>query len=501
MNSIRPLALSVLPAALVLTAMSPAQAAAPAAPPDSVVQLEDTLTQVAERAVPSVVVITNKRVERRPVYSPHNLPPEFRFFFGIPEQQQDDDADGDVPPQQQPSFRGTPAPAGKGSGVIIRNDGTILTNYHVIEDADALEVKLHDGRVFDNSRNKNEVVVLGVDKETDLAVLKIGNGALKDLPALPFADSAKVKVGQFAIAVGAPFNLDYSVSVGNVSQKGRYDVNINTYENYIQTDASINPGNSGGPLLNIRGEIIGINEFIVTGGPASRGSVGVGFAIASNLARQVAESLASKGAVVRPWLGISMQPLTAELKRQFKVDGGILLNDVFKGEPAAKAGLRPGDVVTRVGKNAVNSPHDLQFAVLAYSPGELIPVSVVRNGKELEFKVTASQRGGRDAVAAGTAAPAAAGGDLLGKLGLALEESKDGVKVKSVALGSPAAAAQVRRNDVILEVNRQPVKNAADVLTALGGTDAGAAVLYIDRKGNRFFVPLAVDGAADKPNP
>ena len=225
-------------------------------------------------------------------------------------------------------------------------------------------------------------------------------------------------------------SLDYSVSIGHVSQKGRYDVNINAYENYIQTDASINPGNSGGPLLNLRGEIMGINEFIITGGQFSQGSVGIGFAIASNLARQVADSMiTNKGKVVRPYIGIQMQPLTPELKKQFKAEEGVLVGDVVRGDPADKAGLKPGDVITRVGEAVVRSPHDLQFALLAYNPGDKISVTLQRGGRDVTVQLVARQRKSGDNEESGLES---GGIDTLESAGLALEETKAGVKVHGV---------------------------------------------------------------------
>lgn len=458
-------------------------AGAGTAPPEVLTQLEDAFTQVAQNTFPAVVVITNKRIERRPMYPPNLLPPEFRFFFGQP------DGDEDGAPRQAPQVgKQVPVPVGKGSGIIYRGDGYILTNAHVIEGADALEVRLHDGRIFDNSKDKNEVVVVGEDKETDIALLRIGNGKLKGLQTLVFADSSKVKVGQFAIAIGAPFNFDYSVSVGHVSQKGRFDVHMNTYENYIQTDASINPGNSGGPLLNLRGEVMGINEFIITGG-MSRGSVGLGFAIASNLAKQAADSmLSNKGVVVRPWLGLAMQPLTEDLQQQFKVSAGVLVNDVLKGDPADAAGVKAGDVILKVGATDVRTPHDVQFAVMAFKPGDKIPLLLDRGGRKQTVYVTARQKSGKDTVPA--AAPQAHGS--LDKLGLTLEDGKEGATIAQVAPGSPAAAAQMRRNDVILEVNRRPVAKVGDVMEALKDTANGVAVFYVNRRGFRFYVPIQI---------
>ncbi|MFA4944739.1 MAG: trypsin-like peptidase domain-containing protein [Lentisphaeria bacterium] len=481
---LRSLAAAALLAAALPVLAAPGSSPAAANPAEPRLQLEDAITRVAEQAFPAVVVITNKQRDRQPTIA--QLPPELRRFFGIPDLPEE----GMAPPPQP----GQPRVAGKGSGVLIRPDGYILTNCHVIDGADALEVKLHDGTVFDNARDPKAVRVVGSDKETDLAVLQVGGGKLRGLPTLPFADAAKVKVGQFAIAVGAPFDLDYSVAVGHVSQKGRYDVNINTFENYIQTDASINPGNSGGPLLNLRGEIIGINEFIITGSQFSRGNIGIGFAIASNLARQVAEGLIAEGIVVRPWLGLAMQPLTDALKQQFKVRNGILVNDVTRGDPAEKAGLKPGDVITKVGPTPVNTPHDLQFAVLAYKPGDKIPLTLRRNGKELTIPVVARRRDAPGATSATTTGGAAG---QLEKWGLSLEETKEGIRVKSVSPGTPAAAAALRRGDRILEANRQAVATLDELATILAAAANGSAVLYVERNDRRFFVPISLPGTPE----
>lgn len=439
-------------------------------------QLQNAFTTVAEQASPAVVVITNKQVVRRPQRGLPQLPPEFRFFFNLPEAPEDSER----PPQ-------APTPAGRGSGVIFRADGFIVTNHHVIRNHDALEVKLHDNRIFSTDDPEYPVEVVGVDEETDLAVLRIGGGHVMDLPTLAFAPADSVRVGQWAIAVGAPFNFDYSVTVGVVSQKGRYDMRMNTYENYLQTDASINPGNSGGPLLNLDGEIIGINNFIVTGGGFSRGNVGIGFAIASSLAQQVVEQIVESGQVIRPWLGIAMQELTRPLKQQFGVTHGVLISDVMEGDPAEAAGLRAGDVILKVGEREVNTPRDVQFAVLQYSPGERIEMVINRDG---ERKTMSVQPRRKDLAADAGDMPDE---DLLNELGLQLDEVEDGVRVRAVTGGGRAAAADLRPGDVVLEVNRRSVETIADVLDALNATRDNVAVLYIERQGRKFFVTVALN--------
>lgn len=455
---------------------------------EAAIQIEDAITSVAENASKAVVVITNRQkmgggmkgMERM-----REIPEEFRRFFRqFPEG------------QQHPRWRRNqeeqnrkPQSIGKGSGVIIRDTGYIVTNFHVIKDQDELEVKLHDGRIFDSAKGKGEVEVVGIDEETDLAVLKVGDAETKGLPILKFADSDKIRIGQFAIAVGAPFNLDYSVTVGHVSQMGRYDMRMTSFENYIQTDASINPGNSGGPLLNIRGEVIGINEFIMTGGGMSKGSVGIGFAIASSLAKSVSESIMEHGKVVRPFLGISMQPLDDELKQQFNVEDGVLISEVIAGDPAEKAGLKAGDVVTKIGDQEVRSPHDLLFEVLRYNPGDKVKIVVNRDGKEKTFHIVARQRGDKKDIAHNNSNKETPDRDnLLDELGLELEATDKGLFILSLDPNGVAASAQLMKGDRIIEVNRIEVKSKSDVQEALKKSKNNVAVFYVERRGGRLFV-------------
>ncbi|MFW5996565.1 MAG: trypsin-like peptidase domain-containing protein [Lentisphaeria bacterium] len=442
--------------------------------------IESAFTKVAEEASDAVVVITNKQV-RQPQVDPFhkNLPPEFRRFFGMPEEDQRERRDGG---QQVPKT------AGRGSGVMISSEGHIVTNRHVIKDHDALEIELYDGTKYDSFQNEEEVEVVGIDDDTDLAVLKIKDEEREDFPVLKFADSSKVKVGQWALALGAPFDFDYSLTVGVVSQKGRSGVGVSRYEDYIQTDASINPGNSGGPLLNLNGEIIGINNFIVTGGGFSQGNAGVGFAIASNLVKQVTDDIVETGEVVRPWLGISMQELTPELKEQFDVSNGVLVNNVFEGQPAEKAGIQTGDVIVKVGDEEVETPHDLQFAVLKYSPGDDVEIEVLREDERKTITVTPIKR---DETARRGGVPGDE--DALAKAGLQLETNDRGVVITEVRNGSVADAAGLRRGDIIEGVNRKPVETVEDINNILEKVKGDTLLLYVSRGGNKFFVPLQVE--------
>jgi S1-C subfamily serine protease len=379
-----------------------------------------------------------------------------------------------------------------GSGVIIRADGYIVTNYHVIQGNDELEVKLLDGRVFDSAKGEGQVEVVGVDQDTDLAVLRIGGGELTDLAAVAFGDSEQIRVGQFAIAVGAPFSLDYSVTIGHISQKGRHGMRMTNFENYIQTDASINPGNSGGPLLNIHGEMIGINQFIMTGGGTSRGNIGLGFAIPSNLVKQVVSDLIENGAVTRPFLGLSMQELTDVLKRRYGVESGVLIESVMEDGAAEKAGIKAGDVVTHVGDKAVGSPHDLLFAVLAYKPGDTVKVTVNRDGTVKTFDVVATVRDG-DAVArsrnGGGSAPAE-------NMGLRLQTTEQGLVVTDIQPNSPATRAEpeIRVGDIVSMVNGEKVETPQDVAKALEKTKNQVVLLYVDRgRQGKFLIGVPLD--------
>lgn len=440
---------------------------------EAAANLQRVFSTVSERASPAVVVITNKQVQQN--RGIEDLPPAFRFFFGMPE------------PQQQPrdDTPQVPQPTGRGSGVIVAGEGYVLTNYHVIKDYDELELMLHDDTVYSTADDDLEVV--GVDSSTDLAVLKIKDEEKDQFPYLDFADTGELKVGDWTIAVGAPFDFDYSVTVGVVSQKGRHNMGLHTFENYIQTDASINPGNSGGPLVNIYGEIIGINNFIVTGGGFSRGNSGVGFAIDGSLAREIADSIIADGKVVRPWLGISMQELGEELQREFGVERGVLINEALEGEPAEEHGVKAGDVLLEVGGERVETPRDVQIEVLNYDPGDTIELLINRNGEEMTIEVVAGERdpsGERSAMA---------DQNVLKDVGLHLDTIRQGaVGIVGVAGNSFAAKAGLRRGDIILEVNREEVNSVDEVRKALQATRGGAAVLYIERRGSRFFVPLQV---------
>ncbi|MEK6585027.1 MAG: Do family serine endopeptidase [Nitrospirota bacterium] len=380
----------------------------------------------------------------------------------------------------------TPNASGSGSGLIVDSDGHIVTNNHVIGDANEIEVRFSD-------KTKLIAHVVGKDPDTDLAVLKVTTD--RPLPSARFGDSAGVKVGQWVLAVGNPFGLDRTVTLGVVSGIGRENINLSRYENFIQTDASINPGNSGGPLFNLRGEVIGINTAIINF------AQGIGFAIPSNMAKQVIEQLLAKGKVVRGWLGVGIQPLTAELAKKFGVTEGegVLVNEVFEKDPAALAGIKPGDVIVRIDGAVVDSPNKLSRLIATLIPGTTSKIEVVRDLKRLTMDVPLTER--RDAAVIASLPQQEE--KLEVKLGLDLQdltsalaekfklrESK-GVLIAKVEPNSRAQAEGLREGDLIKEVNRLEVSSVAEFMSAIARSRRGDTLLLrVLRESRAFYVVL-----------
>jgi len=326
----------------------------------------------ANKALPSVVhVFTTQKIRRRA--HPFFNDPIFRHFFG--------------PPGGEDSEGGGPfdAPSGLGSGVIVRSDGYILTNNHVIESADAIEVALNDGR-------KLKAKLIGSDPESDLAVLKVDpeEDSSPPLPAISFASMEGVGVGDVVLAIGNPFGVGQTVTMGIVSALGRSQLGINTFENFIQTDAAINPGNSGGALTDAQGNLIGINTAIFS---RSGGSLGIGFAIPVTTARDVMEQIIRTGSVTRGWIGVEVQELTPELAESFHLpQRGTLIAGVQRGSPAASAGIKPGDVLFAIDGQLVDSPQELRDLIAAQKPGEQMIFRLRRNQEEVELRVAIGKR-------------------------------------------------------------------------------------------------------------
>jgi serine protease Do len=460
------------PLALGLALLAPLSALPASASPPSptengpiatATQLGVAFSNIAERVSPSVVSI---QVEvRQPPQGGLNL---FQFPFGGQ--------------QQEPGTQ-----KGSGSGMILTADGAILTNNHVVEHASRITVSLQDGRHFTGK-------VVGVDPATDLAVVKIDG---KNLPAVKFADSDASMVGQWVVAIGSPFGLDYTVTAGVLSAKGRGGLGANEIEDYLQTDASINPGNSGGPLVNLQGEVLGVNTMII--GHAS----GIGFAIPSNLARKVGLELLKNGDVSRAWIGVTYQELTPELASSFGVQRtrGALVNEVMPNGPAAKAGLRSGDIVLEIQGREIKEGKDLMRAVLLYPVGEKLSVTVLRDGQPQKLTVTTAERPDSRETKLGAAKgkqrnnqvrPSSATGvelaaltpEIARRLGYS---GPGGVVVADVASGSPAERAGLMRGDVIEEIDRKQVTTEKQIEDALAKP---RALLKLRRQGSTFFTAL-----------
>jgi Do/DeqQ family serine protease len=332
----------------------------PATSPPAPGQPIASYASAARRASPAVVSITASRASR---HNPHASEPWFRYFFG------------DTDPQQ------APAQVGLGSGVIVSRDGYLLTNNHVIEGASDIEVQLTDGR-------HAKATLVGADPDTDVAVLKI---ALRPLPVIALGDASRLQVGDVVLAIGNPFNVGQTVTSGIVSALGRNQLGINTFENFIQTDAAINPGNSGGPLVDVNGALVGINTAIFS---RSGGSLGIGFAIPADTARQVMDGLIREGHVTRGWIGVEPRDLTPEFAENFHlpVAQGVLITGVLQDGPASKGGVKPGDVVTQIGGKPVSNTAQLLNAVAALKPKSEAMIGVQRGDKALQLKVHVGQR-------------------------------------------------------------------------------------------------------------
>jgi serine protease Do len=378
----------------------------------------------------------------------------------------------------------TPNASGSGSGLIVDSTGYIVTNNHVIGDAAEVEVRFSD-------KTRSIAQVVGKDPDTDLALLKVT--ADRPLPSARFGDSAAVKVGQWVLAVGNPFGLDRTVTLGVVSGIGRENINLSRYENFIQTDASINPGNSGGPLLNLHGEVIGINTAIINF------AQGIGFAIPSNMAKQVIEHLLANGRVARGWLGVGIQPLTTDLAKKFGVaeSEGVLVNEVFPNDPAAAAGIKPGDIILRIDGHVVDSPNKLSRLIGTLAPGSTSKIEVVRDLTRMMLEIRLSER--RETAV--TASPPPPGREI--RLGLDVQEltpvladkfnlrDSKGVLISKVEPGSLAQAEGLREGDLIKEVNRGEILSVEDFTAAIGRIRRGDTVLLrVLRETRAFYVVL-----------
>ncbi|MBI4400078.1 MAG: DegQ family serine endoprotease [Nitrospirae bacterium] len=451
------------------------------APSPTTVGGDRNFVQIAKTVKPAVVNISTTRTGRGGE-GPHGMPfddPFFRRFFG------------------EEFFRRFEAPRERkerslGSGVIVEPSGLIITNNHVVSKADEIKVFLSDKREF-------KAKLIGTDSKTDLAVLRIEAEAL---PTIPWADSDKLEVGEYVLAVGNPFGLNQTVTMGIVSAVGRASMGIAEYEDFIQTDAAINPGNSGGALVNVRGELVGINTAIFS---QSGGNMGIGFAVPSNMARSILAQLVRAGKVVRGWLGVSIQELSPELASQFGVPEpkGVLVSDVLDGSPAKRAGLERGDVIVEYDGKPIENPTQLRNAVAQTAVGRKASVKYIRDKQIRTLDVTIAEQPKSVAQAENeepseSASPAGLLSDLevrelttdlASRLGLVDKER--GVVIVRVRSGSVADEAGLKEGDVILEVNRKPVANlkAYERLASKIGKDE-TVLLLIKRQGRTSYVTL-----------
>ncbi len=415
-----------------------------------------SLSPMLKEVNPAVVNIATFSQQQQAV-NPLLNDPFFRFFFDIPQ--------NDPRYRQQPQRRQQSA----GSGVIVdAGDGIVITNYHVIRGADEVQVSLVDGRTF-------KANIRGVDPELDVAVLEIEAG---DLAEVKLADSTELEVGDFVVAIGNPFGLGQTVTTGVVSALGRTGLGIEGYENFIQTDASINPGNSGGALVNLRGELVGINTAIIA--PAG-GNVGIGFAIPTNMVRASMEQILEHGEVRRGVIGVAIQDITPDLRQAFNLKAnqqGVLVTDVTEGFPADKGGLRPGDIIVSVNGARTVSSGQLRSQLSIVNIGETVELEILRDGKQRTVDVKVREPD----VSQGPALH-----PLLQGAHFADANNINGVVVTELAPNSPAARSGLRPGDVVTSVNRQRVNDMEDFARALA-RNRQQILLYVNRGGSSFYL-------------
>jgi serine protease Do len=442
--------------------------------PLNLAQFKNGYAQVIDPALPAVVNISSTKM----VKQKNNVPglfsdPFFRQFFGDQFDRQRN------LPQTEPEYS-------LGSGVVVNPEGYILTNDHVVSGASDVEV-------FTQDKKKFKAKVIGTDARTDVAVLKIdANG----LPALTLGDSSKLKVGDLVFAIGDPFGVGETATMGIVSATGRgLGGALEHYEDFIQTDAAINPGNSGGAMLDLHGDLVGINTAIITGG--SGGNQGVGFAIPIDMARGVMDQIVGHGKVVRGQLGVAIQSVDADMAKAFglKQGGGALVSDVTAGSPAAKAGIERGDIILALNGQAVQGPDDLSVHISEMAPGTTADLKIARNGQTRDVTVTLSELSEKpEESTSGTVGTSALHGIHVENLTpsmahqLGVPAATVGVVVVSVDPSSAAAAADLEQGDVIEEVNRKPVPDVADYEHALAGTDNQTTLLLVNRAGSTRFI-------------
>ncbi len=461
---------------------------APSAATAGVAATQNSYADVVARVAPAVVTVHSERRARAAQQQQHPFldDPQLRDFFGqrgLP----------NMPQQQTPRRE-----EGLGSGVVVTADGYILTNHHVVDGADVITVELNDRRVL-------TAKVIGSDAPSDLAVLKI---EATNLPVLALGDSDKVRVGDVALAVGNPLGIGQTVTSGIISAKERTTgIGDGSFADFIQTDAAINPGNSGGALVNTSGELIGINSQILS---PTGGSIGIGFAIPSNMAKGVMDQLVKGGKVRRGQLGVQIQEVTSDIAASLdlKEVRGVIIGAVTPNSAGERAGLKQGDVILAVNGVTVNDVNSLRNRIASAAPGSAVTLTFVRDGREQqakatlgEFSQTAARGEGEDGAESGN--NGVRPGESAGKLGvrvqpltpelageLKLQSGAQGVVVAELDPEGPAADAGIQRGDVIAQVNRQPVRSGAELTAAIGRSGTRPALLLINRGGTTVFLTV-----------
>lgn len=419
-----------------------------------------TLAPLVKRVEPAVVSIATKGTVNAPL-NPLMEDPFFRRFFGFPD-------------QQQPQQRRRREVQSAGSGVIVdAAKGYILTNHHVVENAELIEIYLNDNRSL-------KAKVIGSDAGTDIAVLQVES--TKNLVQMKFGNSDQVQVGDFVLAIGNPFGLQHTVTSGIVSALGRSGINPDGYEDFIQTDASINPGNSGGALVNLRGELIGINSAIFSN---SGGNIGIGFAIPVNIAKSIMNQILQFGEVKRGLLGVSISDFNADSAKAFGIEGtaeGALVQEIVDGSAAENAGIMVGDVIVSVDGQRVKSASDLRNTIGLKRSGDSVRVDVIRDGKRRQFVTVLSEVSSSAQLDGGDVHPGLAGAQLGNHEGKSEDFSGPGVSIDAVEPNSPAAMAGIRPNDIIVSVNRKRVRNVRELQQA---ASQQSLLIMSVRRGNR----------------
>ncbi len=442
--------------------------------------------EIAKKQNPAVVNVSTKAKAEtahknfrvpRPGPGQNKSPDTFRDFY---------DRFFGERPNQRPK-------RGMGSGFVIDKEGHILTNYHVIEGAGEIVVILDDN----GTEKEYTATLVGSDPKTDIALIKINreSGDNKDFPFLRLGSSENLEVGEWVVAIGNPFGLSHTVTVGVVSALGR-SIGAGPYDEFIQTDASINPGNSGGPLINIEGDVIGINTAIISGNTG--GNVGIGFAIPIDIAKGILKDLRERGTVTRGWLGVMIQKITPDLAKSFGLSQseGALVGDVIPDGPAAKGGVKRGDVIVMFDGQQVKDMEDLPKIVAATRPNSVVDVEVIRDGSRMTLSVSIELLEDSQETVVAKADPLGLQvQDITEELARSLKlESVEGVLVSDVTAGNAAAEAGIRRGDVISEMNRSIVKDMRDYQNLMASVQKGSSVLFlVKRGGSTIYIAVKVE--------